>query len=522
MPRRRKPQPVQVVWYKRDIRVSDHRPLVRASEMGPALPLFVVEPDLWRQPDMSARQWAFVSESLHELRNALAALGQPLIVRIGTVLDTLAQLHQGLGIAALHSHEETGNAWTYQRDIAVGEWCRQHAIPWHEEPQGGVVRRIATRDGWARRWNRFMGEPVSIPPPLLPSIAEIETGEIPVASAVGIHDDHCPQRQSGGRIQGLACLNSFLEDRGKTYRRSMSSPVVAFDACSRLSPHLAWGTLSMREVTQATWARQREFKTQSPATTGSSRGSLTSFSGRLHWRSHFMQKLEDEPRLEFENLHSAYDKIRTGEPDMVRLEAWQRGETGWPFVDACMRALAATGWMNFRMRAMLMAVASYHLWIHWRRPGEHLARLFTDYEPGIHWPQVQMQSGTTGINTVRIYNPIKQGHDQDPNGVFVRTWLPELAAVPDRYIHEPWRWDEAASVLDKHYPYPIVDHVEAARTARQKIWSMRGGPAFREEANRIQGKHGSRKSGMPHTGRRKKTTARNEHQLTLGLEPSAK
>ncbi len=227
-----------------------------------------------------------------------------------------------------------------------------------------------------------------------------------------------------------------------------------------------------------------------------------------------MQKLEDEPRLEFENLHPAYDGLRPAEPDAIRFEAWAKGETGLPFVDACMRALIATGWMNFRMRAMLMAVASYHLWLDWRKPGEHLARLFTDYEPGIHWPQVQMQSGTTGINTVRIYNPVKQGHDQDPDGRFVRRWLPELAEVPDRFLQEPWKWDEADRILGKAYPHPIVDHLAAAKEARQRVWGARRGTEFREEAQRIQDKHGSRKSGMPLTGRRNKAKT-DKRQLPL-------
>ena len=270
-------------------------------------------------------------------------------------------------------------------------------------------------------------------------------------------------------------------------------------------------------MAQATRARQRELKAAPTGATGIWRGALTSFAGRLHWHCHFMQKLEDAPRLEFENLHRGYDGLRPAESDNARYAAWAAGETGLPFVDACMRALSATGWMNFRMRAMLMAVASYHLWLDWRRPGEHLARLFTDYEPGIHWPQVQMQSGTTGINTVRIYNPVKQGHDQDPDGRFARRWLPELAAVPDRYLQAPWRWEKAATVLGKRYPFPIVDHLAAAKAARQKIWAVRGDAAFRQEAARIQEKHGSRKSGMPMTGRRRR--ARSETgQLALSLD----
>ena len=244
---------------------------------------------------------------------------------------------------------------------------------------------------------------------------------------------------------------------------------------------------------------------------------MSSFQGRLHWRDHFTQKLEDEPALETRNLHRAYDGLRPDVPDETLLRAWALGETGLPFVDACMRCLSATGWMNFRMRAMLMAVASYHLWLDWRRPGEHLARLFTDYEPGIHWPQVQMQSGTTGINTVRIYNPVKQGHDQDPDGAFMRRWVPELADVPSDHIHEPWQWDQASTVLDKAYPLPIVDHLQAAREARQKVWAIRKGDGFHADANAIQNKHGSRKSGIPNRGQGKpRKTDADQFQLPLG------
>jgi len=164
-----------------------------------------------------------------------------------------------------------------------------------------------------------------------------------------------------------------------------------------------------------------------------------------------MQKLEDEPALERRCLHSAYEGLR--QDDQVRRDAWEKGETGLPFVDACMRYLATTGWLNFRMLSMVMAVASYRLWLDLRVTGHHLARQFTDYDAGIHWLQVQMQSGKTGMNTVRIYNPIKQGNDQDPEGVFTWTWVPELASMPDRLLQEPWRWEGAGRLN-----YPPTDH----------------------------------------------------------------
>lgn len=511
--------PVNVVWFKRDLRTQDHRALAKAAASGPVLPLFVVEPNLWRQPDMSARHWAFVRECLVELRDTLAGLGQPLVVRVGAATDVLDDLRRSFGIDALWSHEETGNAWTYRRDRAVAAWCRAHGIAWHQERQTGVIRGLASRDGWARRWDRFMAEQTVAAPPALEPIDGADPGVLPTAADLGLRADPCPDRQTGGRAAGLERLESFLTKRGAPYRTAMSGPETGSEHCSRLSPHLAWGTLSMREVAQATWARQRDLKAASQGSTGSWRPSLVSFSGRLHRHCHFMQKLEDEPRLEFENLHRAYDGVRPANPDQARLEAWAAGETGLPFVDACMRALAATGWMNFRMRAMLMAVSSYHLWLDWRKPGEHLARLFTDYEPGIHWPQVQMQSGTTGINTVRIYNPVKQGYDQDAEGRFVRGWVPELAAVPDKYIHEPWKWEGANTVLGRRYPFPIVDHLAAAKEARQRIWAVRRGEDFRSGAAAIQKKHGSRKSGMPMTGRRRRPAAAD--QLSLLAETDA-
>ena len=154
-----------------------------------------------------------------------------------------------------------------------------------------------------------------------------------------------------------------------------------------------------------------------------------------------------------------------------------------------------------------MAVASYHLWLDWRATGPHLARMFTDYEPGIHWSQVQMQSGTTGMNTVRIYNPVKQGHDQDPTGVFTRRWVPELAEVPDEFLQEPWRWEGAGRMLGRIYPNPLVDVKAAAKEASSRVWGVRRGAAFRDEAARIVEKHASRKEpGAPMRFRRDQNT----------------
>ncbi len=527
MPRRNKDAKVQIVWFKRDLRAVDHQPLLQAARHGPILPLLIIEREWWQQPDMSGRQYAFYRECVAELGASLAALGQLLIVRVGDAVACLSEFHREMPVAGLWSHEETGGDWTFQRDLRVADWCRQNGVLWTELRQDGVIRRLKSRNGWAGKWDKLMAEPVAAAPEqlTLPQRAPV-TDRLPSARELGLQYDNPADRQIGGRSYALSTLDSFLNIRGESYRKSMSSPISGEQACSRLSPYLAWGAVSMREVAQATWQRQRQLKQTGGKQVNAWRSSLVSFNGRLHWHCHFMQKLEDEPRLEFANLHPSYDGLRLpSETDPARLSAWQSGETGWPFVDACMRFLAATGWLNFRMRAMLMATASYHLWLDWRAPGLHLARQFTDFEPGIHWPQVQMQSGTTGINTVRIYNPIKQGYDQDPHGNFVRRWVPELSPISGAAIHEPWKSELAGQLLDKVYPMPIVDHMEAAREARHKIYAARKGSDFRETADAIQSKHGSRKTGMPNRGKRRGVKGKRapsgieNGQLSMSLEP---
>jgi deoxyribodipyrimidine photo-lyase len=254
----------------------------------------------------------------------------------------------------------------------------------------------------------------------------------------------------------------------------------------------------MREAVQATRLRARQVAALPAGERGTWGRALAAFEGRLHWHCHFIQKLEGAPRIEHQNMQRACDGLRDPVPDRERLAAWCAGRTGFPFVDACMRALTASGWINFRMRAMLMAFASYHLWLHWREPGLHLARLFTDYEPGIHWSQAQMQSGTTGINSLRIYNPVKQSQDQDPEGRFIRRWVPELGRVADAFIHAPWTMtpaeQEACGVrIGRDYPPPLVDHLAAAREARQRLGAVRRQGAARAEGRAIYRDHGSRR-----------------------------
>ncbi|MBU6372311.1 MAG: deoxyribodipyrimidine photo-lyase [Alphaproteobacteria bacterium] len=494
---------IEVVWFKRDLRVHDHAPLAAACAGGrPVAPLYIIEPELWRQAEMAGRHYAFLAESLADLDAALRARGGRLIVRVGEAVDVLAELHAAQGIAALHAHEETGLFWTYERDRAVRRWARRAGVPVFESRQHGVARAHDGRDGWAARWEAQMRAP-RIPAPETIRMAELDSHEAPDAAALSLAIDPCPERQWGGRAEGVALLRSFLDARGRTYRRAMASPLEGAQACSRVSAHLALGCLSMRETYQAALRAKARWRDAGDEMFAQS---VASFASRLHWHCHFIQKLEDEPDLERRALHPAYEGLRPARADDAAVvAAWAEGRTGFPFVDACMRALAATGWLNFRMRSMVTAFSAYHLWRDWRAPAQTLARMFTDFEPGIHYPQVQMQSGVTGVNTARIYNPVKQSHDQDPTGAFIRCWVPELAALPDEWLHEPWRAPRdtltaRGVALGRTYPERLVDHEQAARAARERVYAVRGEAGFRRTALAIQEKHGSRKSGLPPTG----------------------
>jgi deoxyribodipyrimidine photo-lyase len=400
-------------------------------------------------------------------------------------------LHERHGFDDLLSSEETGTGWSYTRDKAVGAWCRARGVCWHEWPQHGVVRRLATRRGWAGLWAQRMNQPALAAPTgfrRMPG-STLELPALPTAASLGV-PPHGKALQPGGEATAQAVLREFLDGRGRDYRRALSSPLTAEAGCSRLSPHLAFGTVSMRTVHQATEAAIARTPDRALAY------ALRGFAGRLRWHCHFMQKLEDEPAIEVRNFSRAYDGLRPGDADAPpagalereRLQAWCTGNTGYPMVDACMRSLCATGWLNFRMRAMLVSFAAYHLWLHWREPGLHLARQFLDFEPGIHWSQMQMQSGTTGINTLRIYSPAKQACEHDPAGLFIRRWVPE--------------WGTPA------YPQPIVDERTALAAAKERLYGVRGSAAARAEADAVQERHGSRKSGLPPSGIKPKATSR--------------
>tara|TARA_Y100000022_G_scaffold197460_1_gene206031 strand:- start:285 stop:1790 length:1506 start_codon:yes stop_codon:yes gene_type:complete len=497
---------VEVIWFKRDLRVFDHEPLSVAASRAKVIPLYIFEPELWRQNDLSYRHYLFLKSTLIDLDKQLKSLGANLVIKVGIAEKIFQELHADYRIKGISSHQETWNLWTFNRDLRVRQWAKSINVPWDETPSNGVIRRLKNRNSWAKSWHDSMSQPITTPPKkIIGSL--ITSDKIPSATELGLTLSQPKSRQIGSRTAAQEKLSSFLNLRGQNYTYEMSSPVTAENSCSRISPYLAFGQLSVREVFQLTETRKKEIGSSDPNFSRS----LKSFSSRLRWHCHFIQKLEDQPSIETNTLHSSFENLRPSICDHEKLSAWESGNTGYPMIDACMRFLNQTGWLNFRMRAMLASFASYHLWLDWRLTSKHLARQFLDYEPGIHYSQMQMQSGTTGMNAIRIYNPIKQGIDQDPNGEFIKKWVPELRFVPDQFIHQPWLLGDGAI----NYPKPIVDEKLARTAAQEKIYSLKKQIKNSIETASIVQKHASRLNRRPR--RKQKASIPAKQQLSLDL-----
>jgi deoxyribodipyrimidine photo-lyase len=396
---------LQVVWFKRDLRWEDHAPLAAAVATGqPVVALLLHEPSLWGQPVYSNRHGCFEYESAAELHATRPLLGSSVTVAgRPTAPDTetlgretssdaaegretrsdaaegrrhlpffylaaeateafeALEAFAGIPIGSVFSHQEIGIETSFARDRHMQKWFTERGISWHESPYGSVRRGLKRRDDWNAHWNEVMFKE-----PLMQANWALGQAWKPSAEWIDWAHAHQVERpareagvaQSGGAAWGHRYLQSFVAGgRGRGYMAHISKPESARNHCSRLSPYLAWGNLSLKQVVR----NLAETRSGELLSTRDARA----FASRLRWREHFIQKFESESRIEFEHVNRGYNQ-QMFNTNSTHLNAWKQGQTGVPMVDACMRSLNETGYLNFRMRAMLVSFGCHALNLHWK------------------------------------------------------------------------------------------------------------------------------------------------------------
>ena len=447
-----------VVWHRDELRTADHPVLTAAARNADTLlPLFVFDPQLYGDSGLACDdRLRFLHESLADLdeqyRHATAG-GMGLSFAHGDPVEVLARFHNA-GWDVFAARGPTGR---YGRDR--DERAREAANVLFVSGDGLVRGTEDTRDGWADHveswftdetltWDPEGVELDHVPAELTPEDIEDAYGITSVKTRV----------PTGGREAGVETLRAFT-DRIDRYPESISAPLAAREGTSGLSPYLRFGCLSVREVyqhvaTNATADRAREL-----------------FTSRLYWNRHYKQKLEDWPGWLDEAANPVLAGFNADRYDPEYVTAWKEGKTGYPMVDAAMRCLRETGWLNFRMRAMCVSVYFHILQQPWKPGADWYHHHLIDSDSAINYTQWQSQCGLVGKPTLRFYNPRKQVRDHDPDGEWIRRWVPELVDLPDDHLPRPERTpihvQESCGVkIGETYPYPLVEY----EAAKEEFW----------------------------------------------------
>lgn len=492
---------IQLLWFKRDLRLTQHYALVRAiesvKEKGPVLFVYIHEPDLWASPNYSSRHQAFLVQCLDDLRHNIEQCGGLLIERTGSCMEVFEKLCEQLPISQVTAHEEITDSWGYARDRAIRRWFKARHIEFVEVEQNNIQRGKGLQRPFADWFELASSAKIRDPRGLdlrrylMSDQHELGAKVRQMAQSIPRGRDlpvtyplPCPQAQTGGETQAHALLNGFMNAKTlKAYPYSISSPNRAVDHGSRLSAHLAWGTLSPVQVAKSinqliVWAHE-----SGRDDIAELESAARFYLDRLQWRQGYHAHTELNPNNDHCEYFSAFEAESAWpthtEDYQKRLQAFERGQTGIPLIDACMACLLQTGWLNFRFRSALANFACMGLGLHWKDVGNQLARLFVDFDGGaIHWSQMRIASGTGPFDQLLVYSLSKQSLEQDKFAKFQKRYLPVLQKVPADYFHDFWQrpahtLEPFGVKLGTNYPHPIVQPEEAIAAGKKWVHECR-------------------------------------------------
>jgi deoxyribodipyrimidine photo-lyase len=438
---------MNIVLFHKDLRISDHQPLVEAVKMGEVLPLYVFEPSVWKGTALSARHFQFVLESLEALTVQIEDRGGKLFFANGEMKTVLADLLDSYGSITLFTHKETA------RKDAIADWIdvkRLRMVTYGPELDNDTGSERMFKKHLAFHLNAQALEPpkkIEVPT----DVPEILFTDLKKLQRYKVKGSKIRFGQQGGELAAMETLDSFLASRFANYILNQQKPIPSSLSSSRLSAYITWGNISERTIFQKTNNRMQKMEFEEE------RLQLEEFLSKLYLR----MKLCKMPMV---NGNSTDVGEIKGDWNEEWYQRWLSGKTGIPIIDAAMRSVHKTGWLNFTLRGMLIAFISNTLLLDPRKPSKALAELLLDYEPGIHDFYVQQQAGVSG--KLKIINPVKIGKQHDPEGAFIRRYVPELTHIPEEYIHEPWTYP---GFYKLGYETPIVDVVKANKYAKLQL-----------------------------------------------------
>ncbi|MBW4468636.1 MAG: DNA photolyase family protein [Pegethrix bostrychoides GSE-TBD4-15B] len=456
-----------IVWFRRDLRISDHAPLDRAAMRGAVIPVFILDRALLHHPETATARVTFMLDCLRSLDQELRERGGRLILRAGDPVQLLPELVRETQAEGVYAYLDYERLYGRLRDARVSRALADQSMKlrWFE-PTGGTAE-LMVYPRYRSFWNAQMRQALVPTPSRIEVPLELPSDPIPSLAELGLVADAKPIPPAG-TAAARQLLADFFEQKVDRYYWELSYPGA--EATTGISPHLKFGAISTREVVQTAQAWDLSPKAER------SRKQLIS---RLRWGSGFAQRFRYLPQLELRSLYSVFDE-QGWNFDESLYQAWQAGQTGFPIVDAAARCLQATGgWkgLNFRSRAIYASFLSNLLGMDWRFGALHFMRHLIDGDCPIDHYQWAMQAGVTHCvdkSWTRIYNPEQVAVDRcDPNGAFIKRWLPELAHLPPSRLGAPPRL--------KNYPAPILDYKQARQERVKQLEAQR--QVFRIQEN---------------------------------------